>query len=721
MADEKNIFDDYVADVAANHDVGNPIVDVGKEEKNIVPETSNDFGANENVTNVQVTNTETSSMENVNTEITNTETTNIETASIETTNIETTNIETTNAEATNIGVVNVEVANTEVENKAVSEEDVRLAKEKEEKSKVARAKIKKIMEEKEKEEAAEKEREKEEKRKREVIGQREALRRVKKSSKFAMILGAVLMVVSTLCSFLSMQAYQERFEIVMALEQYASASRALTYNIQSYAVTGKEDYLNAYNKEIKEDKNREQAVAILEDYGLTNDEWISFEKIARISKGLEPLESQAIELVKAGNIAEATAVVFGEEYGKGAGSMLDATNNTINMVKERLEGKETTYMLLQWISLPLFILSVAFIIYQLIKTTTFAENELLIPILKISKQMEHMSNGVFSKEIDLEENASEVGKMVESMNNMKRNTHGIINEVSSILEQMGEGNYKVNTKERYVGEYETIEASIKKIMSAMRETFNTIKSVSEQINAGSEQLACAAQDLAEGCTTQATQVAGVVSAMQEMSASMENNAEDAEQSVELSTEAGKILMVSNEKMSELTSAIGEISKCSEQIGTIINAIEEIASQTNLLSLNAAIEAARAGEAGKGFAVVAEQVKNLAEESAAAAGRTTTLIESTIEAVDKGIKIAEEAAEDMMKVMESAKLATDKMGAIANKLKEDNARIHKINDTMTIVSEVVTDNSASSEETAAVSEEQKAQVETMVELMTQFNV
>ena len=175
------------------------------------------------------------------------------------------------------------------------------------------------------------------------------------------------------------------------------------------------------------------------------------------------------------------------------------------------------------------------------------------------------------------------------------------------------------------------------------------------------------------------------------------------------------------KMQELKTAIGEISKCSEEIGTIINAIEDIASQTNLLSLNAAIEAARAGEAGRGFAVVADQVKNLAEESAKAAGQTTELIQMTIDAVNKGIDIADATAANMVEVMGGAQDATEKMGQIAAMLKEEAANMQVINETVSSVSSVVDNNSATSEETAAVSEEQKAQVETMVQMMARFKI
>ena len=332
-----------------------------------------------------------------------------------------------------------------------------------------------------------------------------------------------------------------------------------------------------------------------------------------------------------------------------------------------------------------------------------------------------VSNGDFSQAFDLKEDDSEVGMMVTAINSMKANTNAIIREVSNNLESMGNGDYCIEIKENYVGVYEEIKESFIKIAQKMRETLNTIKGVSAELESGSSQLSSAAQDLAVGCTSQATQVAEIVAAMREMSESIESNAREAINTVEISTKAGETLMVGNEKMQELTEAVQEISKCSEQIGTIIGTIEDIASQTNLLSLNASIEAARAGEAGRGFAVVAEQVKKLAEESTEAVGKTTVLIEQTIVAVDKGIQIAAETAEDMRAVMEDAKESTDKMNNIAGLLEQEVAHIQEISATVATISEVVDNNSAASEETAAISEEQMAQVEAMADMMNQFRI
>lgn len=507
----------------------------------------------------------------------------------------------------------------------------------------------------------------------------------------------------------------------VALNQYRIASKTLTYDIQSYAVTGEQKYYDGYMRELNEDKNREQALETLKGCALKEEEWTSLNQIAEMSNQLVPLEQEAIAYVQAGDLAAAQDCVFSAAYGNSVDQISSQTDETILAILQRKDRKQAGLKVLQYIFEFLFALSFLYVAREMVKTIKFSEKELLEPILKVSDQMAVLAGGEFHVELDMEEDESEVGKMVSSIAFMKKNLLGMIKEITQILEKMGNGDYRIEVKQEYVGEFVTIKESFVQIGEKMHETVSTIRTVSGQIDSGSEQLAYAAQDLAENCTMQAMQVSELMTAFDAMTKSMEQNAREAEESARMASSAGGTLTKGNEKLQELKASIQEIGRCSEQIGTIIEAIDDIASQTNLLALNAAIEAARAGEAGKGFAVVAEQVKNLASESAAAAGRTTELIETTVSVMNKSISIAEETEANMNEVMADAKKATEKMGQIEQILKRDTGRMQELNQNVTQVSSAVDNNSATSEETAAVSTEQKSQVETMVQLVDKFEI
>ena len=335
--------------------------------------------------------------------------------------------------------------------------------------------------------------------------------------------------------------------------------------------------------------------------------------------------------------------------------------------------------------------------------------------------MTALAAGNLHNEFDMEEDESEVGKMVSAINTMKSSLTGIIEEISHILLQMGQGNYKIALHQNYAGDYKEIEESFYQIAADMKETVNMIQDATKEINSGAGDLANAAEDLANACTTQAGQVSNIAILIGELDENIEKNRKDAEEAVKISNLAGSTLVASNAKMDELKNAIGEISRCSEQISFIIGAIEDIASETNLLALNAAIEAARAGEAGKGFAVVAEQVKKLAEESTQAVGKTTQLIEATVTAVENGTSIADEAAANMEDVMMSSTEVGERIQRIVEHFNNEVASINEVNDNISEVAGIVDNNSATSQETAAISEEQKAQVEAMGELVSKFVV
>lgn len=513
----------------------------------------------------------------------------------------------------------------------------------------------------------------------------------------------------------------KQLENTMYLNQYRLGSKALTAAVQSYAATADQTYYDAYMKELNEDKNRDIAWDGLQKNGLKSNEWAELEHIAELSNGLVPLEEEAMDKAGAGDTEAAIASVFGQEYEQTVDEINSATTTCIGDIQKRMENQKSKLTILMFISMAAFLISFIAIVRRIVLTINFAREELLVPIVKVSDQMKELAQGRFDNHMDLVEDESEVGGMVASINFMNRNFTNMISEISEVLGKMGQGNYNVELTQEYVGEFVKIKESLLKIIADMKKTLTTIQNAAKEIDAGSEQLAQAASDLAEGCTTQASQVSEASGMVNAVANSMQEKTKEAKAAAEISTKSAKVIEQGNEKMQELKSAIGEISKRSEEIKSIIEVIEDIASQTNLLSLNASIEAARAGEAGKGFAVVAEQVKNLAEQSTKAAGETTKLIQSTIDAVNEGIAIADETEANLNEVMEGAKVSTDKMIQMAEALQMEAESVRKIDESISGVAQIVDNNSASSEETAAVSEEQSAQVQTMVQLMEQFEI
>lgn len=317
----------------------------------------------------------------------------------------------------------------------------------------------------------------------------------------------------------------------------------------------------------------------------------------------------------------------------------------------------------------------------------------------------------------------EVGDLNLAFVDMSANLKKIIEDIQYLLCEMAEGNFDIHTKseESYSGDFAPILEAIRNINYSLSSALSEINDATKQFTNASENLAEAATGLAEGSTEQANAVSVLFETTERVTEEVENSSRSVAETSDHMAEVGKLADDSREKMNALTGAMGKISEASKSIAEIVTTIEEIASQTNLLSLNASIEAARAGEAGKGFAVVAGEIGKLANESGNAVNDTRTLIQSALDEVKRGNEIAENtttALQEMLEKLEEAVRMAEKAKDAAD---AQAVAIKEIDKGMEQISSVVENNSATAEETSATSEELSAQAETLAGLVGKFKL
>ena len=346
---------------------------------------------------------------------------------------------------------------------------------------------------------------------------------------------------------------------------------------------------------------------------------------------------------------------------------------------------------------------------------------IVTPTVKLRDRLEEFAKGDLSSPFPDAETQDEIAEMVEIARHMAATLNFVIADEERLLGEMANANYDVRSEDstRYRGDLEQIYLSLRELKRQMATTIQSIDEASTQLSAGSTNLAEASQSLAEGATEQA----GAVQQMQATIMTITDNivlaAEKAEESYQLAQQYADEADRSRGEMEMMVAAMERINEASQKIGNIISEIEDIASQTNLLSLNASIEAARAGEAGRGFSVVADQIRQLAEQSSTAAVETRELIEGAIREVEQGNEAAERASasikivvEGIGKIASSSKMVSSTSADQATAMKQAEQGVNQI-------SEVVQSNSATAEESSATSEELSAQAVCLDELIGKF--
>ena len=345
------------------------------------------------------------------------------------------------------------------------------------------------------------------------------------------------------------------------------------------------------------------------------------------------------------------------------------------------------------------------------------------PLGKLGKRLKTFSAGDLSSPFPMVETGDEVEYMEKDATDMANNLNIIIHDISEVLGQMAGGNYAVksNYSEKYTGDFQKLYESMRGLRDQMIETLTSIGDVSEQVSSGSGDLAEASQVLAEGATEQTNAVMELHATISEISNAMEKSAESADQSYIKAQQYADKADNSREELNSMMAAMERINTASNRIGDIISEIESIASQTNLLSLNASIEAARAGESGRGFAVVADQIRVLASQSAKAAVDTRELIEGSIREVADGNRAAENAANAIGSVVDGIKEIADFSKNLKTMMEDQTDAMRQAEQGINQISEVVQSNAATAEEASATSEELSAQATILNGLIGQFSL
>ena len=368
------------------------------------------------------------------------------------------------------------------------------------------------------------------------------------------------------------------------------------------------------------------------------------------------------------------------------------------------------------------LLGVVFVIVILLYVFAFLklQRDITGRIGTVSKAIKRMRSGhlniAFNKKYI---GSDELGEMVDDFSALSGELKKIITDICAVLSEMSKGNFAVQSMDEnmYVADYASILQSYREINQNLKNVFGSINQVAADVESGSEQIANGSVALSQGATEQASTLEELSASIYALSTRISAQAQKAGNVESYFGEVSEKISDENQQMGEMLLAMEEIEDKSNQVERIIKAIDDIAFQTNILALNAAIEAARAGVYGKGFAVVADEVRNLAGKSADAAAETSVLIESTINAVKKGVNIVDHAA----KTLDGSEKSKEMVSEIAGSMVTDAKSISEVSKGLEEVSKVVQQNSATSEESSASSQDLNENAASLKEMISRIQV
>ena len=425
------------------------------------------------------------------------------------------------------------------------------------------------------------------------------------------------------------------------------------------------------------------------------------------------LVEQIIVYVEAGDIqsAEDLLVIDGPAVASNADAELVLLMD--NLTAESDENSKDTS---DEVSLLTFVLVAVCVVSFIIVASLclYIVKQIARPIAKLAEASKKMALG--DVDVDCEKiNDDDLGFLMDEFSNMAESTKGQV----KVAEQISKGDLTVHVEVR--SESDALGKALQRLVTENNRILGNIKESTNQVTVGAEQVASASQSLAQGSTEQASALQEITASMNEIAERTKANAVQASEADDLVRNVKNAAVEGNGQMKSMIDAMNDINASSETISKIIKVIDDIAFQTNILALNAAVEAARAGIHGKGFAVVAEEVRNLAAKSASAASETAEMIEDSIHKVNNGTKLAEATAKSLDEIVGAIDKIVALISNIAVASNDQATAVSQVDQAIGQVSTVVQTNSATSEQCAAASEELSNQAANLRGLLSTYKL
>lgn len=529
-----------------------------------------------------------------------------------------------------------------------------------------------------------------------------------------------LFAYSSLSNRLS-EANEVRYSLTYNANRFMDGSAYLTNEVRAFATTGNQVHYDNYWNEVNNLKNRDLGVAAMQEIGITDEEQAMIDEMSALSNALVPLEEEAMKEVQAGKNQEAIQYVYGEEYSASIAKINSLKEQFLDALDARTKTEVERLLRMEEIIEMGMVFALVIVAVIQILSMLVTRRRVLRPVIAVRDQMGEISQGNLSADFPLESNTSEIGMLVESIHETKRELKKYINDIDFKLAEMAKGNMDLRIDKSYRGEFLPIQRALDQILNALNASLTKIHVTARQVSEESNRLSSGAQVLSSGTVKQAAAVQELSASIQEISGQVDRTSRDAENARQCFADAAEQLSICDQKMADLTSAIEDISKASNQIGGIIKTIEDISFQTNILALNAAVEAARAGEAGKGFAIVAGEVQNLANKSTASAKDIAELIENSMRLVNYGTTLSADTTEALTAAVSSSHQSTEMIERIADSAMQQAESIRQIGQGMEQISEVVQINASTAEESAMSAEELQNHAEELQESIQQFQL